>query len=71
MRPFSKVSGAFSSLMVYLICLVFTSCSRESKPEPVEDFSLSSTPATIMLVPGGAGQQISVNAAPVNGLQEW
>jgi hypothetical protein len=31
------------------------------------DFSLSSTPAVIMLVPGGAGQQISVNAVPTNG----
>jgi hypothetical protein len=31
------------------------------------DFSLTATPASLSLVPGGAGQQISVNAAPANG----
>ncbi len=47
------------------VCVVLTSCNGGSKPSG--DFSLSSTPATISLVAGGTGQQIAVNAAPVNG----
>jgi hypothetical protein len=31
------------------------------------DFTLTATPASLSLVPGGAGQQISVNAVPANG----
>jgi len=31
------------------------------------DFSLSATPATITLLPGGTPQQVSINATPVNG----
>src|ERR1700760_3443934 len=58
----SKVLCACSSLA---LCLVLISCS--GSPKPPADFSLSSTPATIALVPGGAGEQISVNTTPVNG----
>ena len=48
-----------------LLCLVITSCSGNSKPPA--DFSLSSTPTTITLVSGGAGQQISITATSING----
>ncbi|HEX3968801.1 MAG TPA: hypothetical protein VHW70_12615 [Edaphobacter sp.] len=41
------------------------SCGGSSKPPA--DFALTSTPATLLLDPGGQGQQVSVNAAPVNG----
>ncbi len=36
-------------------------------PAAAGDFTLTATPASISVVPGGAGQQISVNAVPVNG----
>jgi hypothetical protein len=36
-------------------------------PAAAGDFTLSATPASLSLVPGGAGQQISVNAVPSNG----
>ena len=47
--------------------LLLTSCGGGSKPAPEADFSLSATPATVTLLPGGTAQQISINAAPVNG----
>jgi hypothetical protein len=66
--------GAFSKMLVgcsgFLLCLLLLSCSGASKPAvPATegDFSLISTPASITLVPGGVGQQISVNATPANG----
>jgi hypothetical protein len=43
------------------------SCSGSSKPAVESDFTLTATPASIALVPGGAGRQVSVSAAPVNG----
>lgn len=64
MAPFSKVPGACSS---FLFCLVLTSCGGGSKTVLEGDFSLSSTPTAITLVPGGTGRQISVNAASING----
>ena len=36
-------------------------------PAPMADFSVSATPATITLLPGGTPQQVSINATPVNG----
>jgi PQQ enzyme repeat len=57
-----KSLGACSCLFV---CLVLISCSSGSQPQG--DFSLSSMPASISLLAGGAGQQISVNAVPING----
>lgn len=36
-------------------------------PAAAGDFTLTATPASLSLVPGGAGQQISVNAVPANG----
>jgi outer membrane protein assembly factor BamB len=62
MGLFSKLLGVCSSL---LLCFALICCKGSSKP--AADFSLSPTPATITLVPGGAGQQISLNFAPVNG----
>jgi hypothetical protein len=66
--------GAFSKILFgcsgFLLCLLLLSCSGASKPAvpAIEaDFSLSATPANITLVPGGTGQQISVNATPANG----
>jgi len=65
--------GAVSKMLIgcsgFLLCLLLLSCSGASKPAvPATegDFSLTSTPASITLVPGGAGQQISVNATPAN-----
>ena len=48
----------------FLLCLMLVSCGGSSPPG---DFSLTSTPATIGLIPGGASQTISVSVAPVNG----
>jgi hypothetical protein len=64
MAPFSKVPGA---CLVCLFCVVLTSCGGGSKTVLEQDFSLSSTPTTVTLVPGGMGQQISVNATSING----
>ena len=50
----------------FLSCLMLLSCGGGSKT-PEGDFTLTSTPATVMLVQGGVSQSISVNALPVNG----
>ncbi len=50
----------------FLFCLMLLSCGGSSTPAP-GDFTLTSTPATVTLVQGGASQSISVNAMPVNG----
>lgn len=47
--------------------IALLSCGGGSKPEPVSDFSLTSGPATVTLVPGGTPQQINVSASPTNG----
>jgi hypothetical protein len=63
--------GAFSRALVvcsgFLFCSMLLSCSGSSKPAVESDFTLTATPASIALVPGGAGRQVSVSAAPVNG----
>ena len=64
MRPFSKALSACLSL---LFCLTAISCGGGSKPASEADFSLTPTPSAITLVPGGAGQPISVNATSANG----
>ena len=65
MGPSSKALGICSS---FLFCLTIISCGGGSKTAAVEgDFSLTATPATLLLNPGGAGLQVSINAAPVNG----
>jgi hypothetical protein len=64
MSPFPKSLSACSSL---LFCLAMMSCGGGSKPAPDGDFSLATKPAVVALVPGGAGQQISVNAVSDNG----
>jgi outer membrane protein assembly factor BamB len=64
MSSFSKVLAACSS---FLLCAALVSCSGVSKPAQEGDFSLTSTPTTIALLSGGAAQQISVSATPVNG----
>jgi hypothetical protein len=51
-----------------LACLLLlASCGGDSMPAATGDFTLTATPASLSLVPGGAGQQISVNAVPANG----
>src|SRR5438270_599096 len=53
----------------FFCLLLVASCGGGSKPAPAAgDFSLTATPASVSLVPGGGGQQISVNAVPANGL---
>jgi hypothetical protein len=64
MYSFSKTLSVCSSL---LFCLALISCSGGSKPASEGDFALASTPAVITLVPGAAGQQISVNSTAANG----
>ncbi|HWZ00355.1 MAG TPA: hypothetical protein VNX17_04715, partial [Edaphobacter sp.] len=52
----------------FLGLLLLVSCGGGSTPAPAAgDFSLTATPASVSLVPGGGGQQISVNAVPANG----
>ena len=51
----------------FLFLLTLISCGGSSKPAAEGDFTLSSMPAAITLVPGGTGQQVSVNAIPANG----
>jgi hypothetical protein len=62
-----------SSMLVVLmllapVFLILTSCGGGSARQATlpADFTLSSTPATITLVPGGAGQKISVSALSLN-----
>ena len=47
--------------------LTHTSTVAATITAPPPDFSLSSSPTSITLISGGAAQQISVNAAPLNG----
>jgi outer membrane protein assembly factor BamB len=64
MRSCSKTLWACSTM----IGLVLTSCGGGgSKPAPMADFSLSATPTTVTLLPGGTTLQISINAVPING----
>ena len=62
MASFSK---ALFASFGFILCLLLVSCSGGSKPPA--DFSLSTTPGTLTLVPGGPSQPISVNATPTNG----
>jgi outer membrane protein assembly factor BamB len=63
--------SAFSKALVvgsgFLFCSMLLSCGGGSKPAVESDFTLTATPASIALVPGGAGQQVSVTAVPANG----
>ena len=63
MASFPKLSLAFSS---FFACLLLVSCNSSSSKPPA-DFSLSSTPATITLVPGAPAQQVSGSATAANG----
>jgi hypothetical protein len=49
-----------------VLCLALASCSSDS-PKPPSDFTLSTSPASVSLVPGGPAQQISVNAVAAPG----
>src|SRR5260370_635052 len=51
----------------FLCLLLLASCGGGSTPAAAGDFTLTATPASIPLVPGGGGQQVSVNAVPANG----
>jgi hypothetical protein len=61
-------SGRRAGIGLIVFCVALTSCGGKSASTLVPaDFSLSSTPAAITLVPGAAGQQVSVTATAVNG----
>src|ERR1700738_3369565 len=64
MSVFSKTPGGCTGV---LFCVALVSYSGGPNPAPAGDFSLASAPATIALVPGGASQQISVDAVPMGG----
>src|SRR5438105_4164205 len=54
----------------FLCLLLLGSCGgggSMAAPPPAGDFTLTVSPASVSLAPGGAGQQISVNAIPANG----
>jgi len=63
----SASSKALAGCISFLCLLLLASCGGGSTPAPMGDFSLTATPGSLSLVPGGAGQQISVNAVPANG----
>jgi hypothetical protein len=63
MSFFSRVAGPFPALVFFL---ALASCSGGSNPELVGNFSLTSAPAAITLIPGERGQAITVNAVSVN-----
>jgi hypothetical protein len=58
----------FAALMVFSPCLALLSCGGSSSQKPVPDYSLSATPASITLVPGGAGSQLTVSVSSINGM---
>jgi hypothetical protein len=61
-------SGLRAGTGLIVFCVALASCGGKSAPAPAAaDFSLSSTPAAITLVPGAAGQQLSVTATAANG----
>jgi len=64
MDALSKKLGACLS---FLLCLMLTSCDGSSKPTAMADFSLSATPTSLTLIPGGATQPIAVSATATNG----
>jgi hypothetical protein len=69
-RPIPGVAmGVFSKALVgcssFLFCLLLLSCGGSNAP--AADFTVTMTPAAVTLLAGGAGQQISVNAASSNG----
>ena len=64
MGAFSKAVGGCSG---FLFCLMLISCGGGSKPAAEADFTLTATPASTTLVPGGAPQPISVSASAANG----
>jgi len=60
----ASLSKALLTCSIFVLCLTLASCGGSSKP--AGDFSLSTTPGSVTLTPGGS-QQISVNAVPSNG----
>ncbi|MCU1252115.1 MAG: Pyrrolo-quinoline quinone repeat-containing protein [Edaphobacter sp.] len=63
----SPCSKALAGCISFFSLLLLSSCGGGSSPGPAGDFTLSAAPASLSLVSGGAGQQISVNAIPANG----
>src|SRR5271170_7842229 len=68
-------SKALAWCLSSLFCLALVSCGGGSRvatgdssgTTPAADFSLSAMPSSLMLMAGGAGQSLSVTAAPSNG----
>src|ERR1700730_18123097 len=66
--PMNAVSKKPAGCIGFLCLILLTSCGGGSMPAPAAgDFALAATPASVSLVPGGGGQQISVNAVAANG----
>jgi hypothetical protein len=61
-------SRAFGACAAFCVCLVLLSCGGSSMPKPLPDYSISTTPPTITVVPGGAGQQLTVGVLAINGM---
>jgi hypothetical protein len=63
--------GSFSRALAvgisFLLCLVLMACGGGSKTTVATDFALGLMPVSLTLVPGGATQQISVDAVAANG----
>lgn len=56
----------FPAALLTVFLLYLTACSSGGMSSP-GDFTVSSTPGMVTLTPGGASQQISVNAVPAKG----
>jgi hypothetical protein len=63
----SDASKKLAGWIGFLCLLLLASCGGSMPAPPAGDFTLTATPASVPLVLGGVGQQISVNAVPANG----
>src|ERR1700739_2259034 len=63
----SDASKKLAGWIGFLCLLLLASCGGSTTAPAAGDFPLTATPASVPLVLGGVGQQISVNAVPANG----
>src|SRR5258708_18549125 len=62
--PYSK---ALAGCISFLSLLLLSSCGGDSSPAPAGDFTLTATPASLSLVAGGGGKQVTGKAGPAPG----
>jgi hypothetical protein len=62
-------SRALAVGISFLLCLFLMACGGGSKTTVAADFALGLMPGSLTLVPGGATQQISVDAVAANGFR--